>query len=172
MIKLVGALLILAAGTLLGFHQASLLANRPRQIRQASNALGRLETEISYGLTPLPDALASIGRQSAEPLASFFQDAAARMSVPGGDSARESWQQALESVWPKTVMKPATREILSELGRTLGVSSRDEQIKHIRLAVNQLHADEQSAREDQARYETMWRSLGFLAGALVVILIY
>jgi stage III sporulation protein AB len=172
MLKLTGAILVIAAGTLLGFYQASILAKRPRQIRQASNALQRLETEIAYGLTPLPDALSFVGQQTPEPLAGFYREAAGLMSIPNGGSARESWQRALQSTWHRTVMKPGTREIMSELGGTLGVSNREEQIKHIRLAVKQLQGEEESAREEQARYENMWRSLGFLTGALVVILIY
>ena len=59
MVKLIGAALILFAGTMIGFMQASRFAARPRQIRQLSYALQRLETEIGFGFTPLPEATAA-----------------------------------------------------------------------------------------------------------------
>jgi stage III sporulation protein AB len=40
----------------------------------------------------------------------------------------------------------------------------------LRLAAVQLKAEEDAARDDQAKYEKMSRSLGLLLAALVVIL--
>nr|WP_313782935.1 hypothetical protein [Paenibacillus larvae] len=52
MVKMLGAVLVLGAGTLYGFVQAMHYARRPKQIRQLHQALQRLETEIVYGYTP------------------------------------------------------------------------------------------------------------------------
>ena len=68
-------------------------------------------------------------------------------------------------------MKAAEQSALIRLGATLGISDREDQIKHLRLAMQQLKAEEDAARDDQARYEKMWKSLGVLIAALVVILI-
>jgi hypothetical protein len=56
MLKFLGAVLVLFAGTMFGFFQALQYARRPRQIRELITALQRLETEIVYGYTPLPEA--------------------------------------------------------------------------------------------------------------------
>lgn len=172
MLKLAGAMLIVAAGTLLGFLQASRLVRRPRQIRQMVNALQRLETEIAYGLTPLPQALAAVGRRTAKPLAALFAGAADALRAADGASARDSWLAAVDRCWPATAMGPNERETVRQLGYTLGVSDREEQIKHLRLAVKQLQDEEGTAREEQRRYEKMWRSAGVLGGLLIVILMY
>jgi len=57
MLKLAGAILVLLSGTLIGFRQAARYADRTAQIRQLIHALQRLETEIGFGHTPLPEAL-------------------------------------------------------------------------------------------------------------------
>lgn len=43
-------------------------------------------------------------------------------------------------------------------------------MKHLRLALLQLKSEEDAAREDQAKYEKMSKSLGLLSAALIVIL--
>jgi stage III sporulation protein AB len=172
MLKLTGAILILFAGTMFGFYQALQLSRRPRQIRQLVQALQRLETEISYGFTPLPDALLSVSRQLVLPLSQMFQLAAAKLSDPSGQSTEESWRYAVESSWQHTAMKSAEQEVFQQLGLTLGMTDREDQIKHLRLTVSQLQAEEFTAWEEQKRYEKMWKSLGLLSAALVVILMY
>jgi stage III sporulation protein AB len=172
MLKLFGALLIFAAGTLAGFYQSSRYMNRPVQIRHLVLALERLQTEISYGGTPLPEALARSGRGIPQPVGALFAEASRRMNEPGSSSAMEIWQDAVAETWKRTAMREPEREILMSVGATLGASGRDDQLKHLRLAVRQLQSEEETARDEQMRYGKMWRSLGIMAGALVVILMY
>ncbi|MNM47440.1 stage III sporulation protein SpoAB [compost metagenome] len=172
MIKLLGAILILASATLGGFTAARRFAQRPRSIRGLIAALQRLESEITYGYTPLPEAMGRIAAQSLEPLRSLFLDIADDMGDPHNRTAREAVERAVRSHWQATAMKAPERESLRQLSFTLGVSDRQDQANHIALALRQLAQEEQTAREEQAKYEKMSRSLGVLLGALIVILIF
>jgi len=172
MIKLIGALCIVFAGTMLGFYRALQLSERPRQIRQSILCLQRLETEIVYGITPLPEALKIIAGTAAGPLRTLFGLASRELEENGGGSVQEAWEQALKAAWSHTSMKQAEKDVFLQLGMTLGISDRDDQTKHLRLAVRQLQAEEAAAADDQKRYGGMWRSLGLLAGVLIVILMY
>ncbi|WP_136606312.1 stage III sporulation protein SpoIIIAB [Paenibacillus dokdonensis] len=171
MLKLIGAVLILLSGTLAGFHQAARFAARPKQIRELILAMQRLETEISYGFTPLPDAFRKMSEQLGEPLRSIFRSSAIHMAS-GGITAQESIQRSLHENWKRTAMKTPERDILHQLSFTLGTSDRQDQIKHIALAAQQLKHEEAVARDEQAKYEKISRSLGLLIGALIVILIF
>lgn len=170
MIKLIGAVLILFAGTMIGFQQASRLVERPRQLRQLAHALQRLETEISYGQTPLPEALVRTADAAPEPLSTLFRKAANGIWETEGLSFRESWEQAVKSHWGATSMRSNEQSVLIRLGSTLGISDKEDQIKHLRLALIQLKTEEDAARDDQGRYEKMWKSLGILIAVLIVIL--
>lgn len=172
MLKLAGAICIVFAGTMLGFFQALSLAQRPRQIRHLIQALQRLETEITYGFTPLPDALRSIAATLTGPLSAMLGQAADGLADGRGGTASESWQRAVEGCWNRTAMKSSERDIVRQLGFSLGQSGREDQTKHLRLAISQLQAEEASASDEQKRYGSMWRSLGLLAGVLIVILMY
>ncbi|MBB6675245.1 stage III sporulation protein SpoIIIAB [Cohnella nanjingensis] len=170
MLKLIGAALVLFAGTMIGFVQAARFAERPRQIRHLLHALQRMETEIGYGQTPLPEALARIAQVLPPPLSGLFAETAASLQSASGGTVRDSWEKAFRSGWSATAMRPAERDAMLRLGGTLGGSGREDQLKHLRLAMHQLQAEEAAAREDQQRYEKLCRSLGVLAAALVVIL--
>ncbi len=171
MLKLIGAVLILAAATLFGLAKAAQFARRPRQIRQLIQVLQRLETEMVYGFTPLADALLRIAPQLGEPLGGMLREAADRMETDGS-TAKESWHAAVNKYWKHTSLRANEREVWNQLGYTLGVTDREDQVKHLRLAASLLQAEEQNAWEEQRRYEKMWRSLGLLAGAFIVILMY
>jgi stage III sporulation protein AB len=171
MLKLAGALLLVGAGTMLGWMHAGRLADRPAQIRRLVRMLGQLETEIAYGYTPLPEALARIGRQPGDPLADLFHEAADRLAKEEA-AVTETWRLALESVWGRTALKNGEKEIMLTLGNTLGASDREDQIRHLRLAAKQLETLEPEAAEEQRKYEKMWKSLGLLGGALVAVILY
>ncbi|MCP3773336.1 stage III sporulation protein SpoIIIAB [Paenibacillus sp. MZ04-78.2] len=172
MLKLLGAMLILLAGTLFGFYQASQLSRRPRQIAELIRMLQRLETEIVYGFTPLPDALRRAARADDSPVGALFAAAAEELGKPGGRSVQAVWELMVSRGWKTTSMKAAERDILLHLGSTLGLTDRDDQVKHLRLAVSSLQGEADIARDERERYERMWKSLGLLMGALVVILMY
>ena len=67
-------------------------------------------------------------------------------------------------------MRAGEQAVLIRLGSSLGISDKDDQLKHIKLALLQLKAEEDAAKDDQGRYEKMWKSLGILIAVLVVIL--
>lgn len=171
MLKLIGATLIMGAATAIGFYQALLLARRPRHIRHLLQALKRLETEIHYAYTPLPDALRSVARGLSPPIAGLLAQTALLLEQSAG-TTHESWLLASDRWWNRTAMKAAERDVWLSLGTTIGNTDRDDQMKHLRLAATHLQAEEQSATEEQKRYESMWRNLGVLGGALLVILMY
>lgn len=173
MLKIVGIILVMLAGTLIGFVQAARYASRPKQIRQLLHALQRLETEISYGQTPLPEALFRISTLVSQPIANVFSTISKSLqnnAASSGETVRECWERAVVEHWPATAMKSTEKEAMLRLGSTLGGSGREDQLKHIRLAMIQLQVEESSARDDQHRYEKLSRSLGMLGAALVVIL--
>ncbi|MDF2921997.1 MAG: spoIIIAB [Paenibacillaceae bacterium] len=172
MIKLIGALCIICAGTLLGFYQALQLSARPRQIRQSLQGLQRLETEILYGFTPLSEAFVSVAGSLTGPVSTLFERAGAKLDNGEAGTVADSWRQAIDTCWANTAMKRTEREALLQLGSILGISDRADQAKHLRLAVSVLQAEEAAAAEDYRRYGSMWRSLGLLSGVLIVILMY
>jgi len=173
MFKLLGAVFILAASTMGGFYIAKKYTERPRQLRVMQQALQMLETEIVYGAVPLDMAMKHIGdRLSGSIVKKIFITMSNNLRELDGASSFECWQMAINKHFYETSLKSQDREILLQFGQTLGVSDREDQIKHLKLAIQTLATEEDLAREDQKKYEKLSKNLGVLLGLLIVILIY
>ncbi|BBW95640.1 stage III sporulation protein SpoIIIAB [Geobacillus icigianus] len=168
--KWVGALLILAASTWLGTAASRLLHERPRQLRQLKAALRVLEAEVMYGHTPLADAADRLARQTAAPFSELFARFAAALNA-GETSAAMAWEKSLRAVWEKTALTQGEFEVMLQFGATLGQYDRLTQQKQIALALAHLEREEAEAVDHEARYAKMAKSLGVLAGLLLVILL-
>ncbi|MED1561471.1 stage III sporulation protein AB [Alkalihalobacillus alcalophilus ATCC 27647 = CGMCC 1.3604] len=168
--KLLGAVLILLTTTFVGFEYARRLSERPRQIRQLMSAMQSLEAEMLYGLTPLSEACSNIAKQIPNPISSFYE-AFANKLLAKEDSAYLAWEQSLDEVWPNTALLETEKEIMKQFGATLGQQDHEQQKKQIQLVLTHLKREELEARDKQAKYEKMIKSLGFLSGVLVVIVL-
>lgn len=62
-------------------------------------------------------------------------------------------------------------EALKHFGETLGQHDVTSQQKYIRLALGHLESEEKEAEIAQAKNEKMVRSLGFLSGLLLILLL-
>ncbi|PSL43187.1 stage III sporulation protein AB [Salsuginibacillus halophilus] len=165
---LVGALIVLAAATFIGFEASRSLRERPRELRQLQTALQALEAEIMFGTTPLQEASDKLAGQLNSPVSLLFSEFSRRLEEQGETTA-EAWQRSADGVQAAGALTREDTSILVEFGQTLGRFGRSEQQKQIRLALTRLSQAEASAREMCSRYERMAKSLGFLGGLLVII---
>jgi len=170
MLKLFGAVLIILAGTAIGFVQAASYINRSKQLRMLIYALQRLETEINYGQTLLPTALRKSSEGIEQPLSGLFTQTAQLLDESKELSMQEAWQQSIESIWGRTALRQREKDVLLRMGTVLGMSDSEDQQKHLQLAQLQLKSEEEQAVQEQHRYANMWRSLGTLGAILIVIL--
>ncbi|MFD2045975.1 stage III sporulation protein SpoIIIAB [Ornithinibacillus salinisoli] len=168
--KWIGALLLISTTTWLGFDWSQNLTKRPRHIRQFKNALQILEAEILYSQLPLPDAFATIAKQIPEPSKSFFftlSDAMAKRKV----DLVPTWESAVEKLINISSLTSNEKEILNQFGRTLGQHDFSQQQKHIQLTITHLERELQDAIDNQHKYGKMAKSLGFLCGLFIVLLL-
>lgn len=170
MIKIIGAILIVVATTWTGFEWAKQLSERPRQLRALKTALQSLEAEIMYGHTPLHEASRRLAAQLPHPLTLFFEKFAKKL-VGTETTVRDAWEESLKEIWSITAFKKGEFEIMKQFGETLGRHDRLSQQKQIMLTLTHLEREESEARDKQMKYEKMVKSVGFLTGLLLIILL-
>lgn len=169
MIKLIGAIFIMAATTWIGFEVSKHLSERPKQLRLLKSALQSLEAEIMYGHTPLHEAARRLAAQLTKPLSSLFDNFAKKLTN-SETTVSEAWETSLIEAWKLTALRQGEFEIMRQFGETLGRHDRLSQQKHIMLTLSHLEREEADARDIQSKYEKMVKSLGFLTGLLLIIL--
>jgi stage III sporulation protein AB len=170
MLKFIGAVLIIVATTWTGFEASRHLSERPRQLRLLKSALQSLEAEIMYGHTPLHEASRRLSGQLAKPISWFFEIFAAKLTA-SETTVKIAWEESLKEIWKLTALKQGEYEIMRQFGETLGRHDRISQQKQIMLTLRHLEREELDAYERQAKYEKMVKSLGFLSGVLLTILL-
>ena len=171
MIKLIGAVFIIVATTWGGFEASKRFSDRPKQLRALRSALQSLEAEIMYGHTPLHEAARRLAAQLSKPLSGFFESFAKRLTDTE-TTVKEAWEESLRDIWKLTALKQGEYEIMKQFGETLGRHDRINQQKHIMLTLAHLEREEADAVQNQAKYEKMVKSLGFLSGLLLIILLF
>ncbi len=170
MVKIIGAVLIIVATTWTGYEASRHLSERPRQLRLLKSALQSLEAEIMYGHTPLHEAARRLSTQMSKPLSWFFESFAGKLTS-SETTVKIAWDESLNEIWKLTAFKQGEYEIMKQFGETLGRHDRVSQQKQIMLTLAHLEREEVDAFERQTKYEKMVKSLGFLSGLLLIILL-
>lgn len=166
-----GFTLVLLACTTWGWQRAAELARRPGELRVLRSALQALESEIAFGVTPLPEAFGRIAGFYPDPAATLFREAAARLASPRSCTAADAWEEAVEILARCSALSPDDRGILRALAPYLGATGREDQVRHLRLAMARLEAAEASARDHDQRWGRLYRYGGMLAGAFIGLLL-
>jgi len=125
-----------------------------------------------YGATRLPEAFATVASRCDQLVKPLFKQAGLELASMSGISAAEAWEKALAAYYPASALKPQDHSILISLGRSLGRSDCADQVKHLRLTMEQLAQEAANAEEEASRNVKMWSYLGFLGGLVIVLVAY
>ena len=169
MLRLLGAVLLAAGPSVIGFHAAARLARRPRLLRELIAALEQMEREITFRLTPLPELFTRLSREYGGPVGRLFSNCSDEMDTLGQQSLSQIWRQALAEAGLD--LDGRGLRAMEDLGAVLG--RYDEE--GLRAALDRANA-ELSAAAEQAEREweqkgRMDQVLGLTAGAFLVILL-
>ncbi|MCG0277606.1 MAG: stage III sporulation protein AB [Thermanaeromonas sp.] len=167
-----GASLVILSCGFLGLILANIYQTRPVQLKSLISGLKLLETEIVYASTPLPQALGKVGGRLEGAVKLLFLQTATLLREEPGLPAAEAWEEGLKKLKEQSALHMQDLEILKTLGQGLGVSSREDQVKNLELAREHLKQQLALAEEAAQRQGKMWRTLGFLLGITLVLLMY
>jgi len=131
-----------------------------------------LETEIVYGATPIPILLKKIGNKSKNEIGRIFLTAADLLNLNQGQTFEEVWYNAVNKNIQNTSFNKDDVEVLLSIGRNLGVSNCEDQMKHIRLIQEELKRHYEISIIDQSKNVKLFKNLGFLLGLSIVIMLY
>ncbi|QGH34900.1 stage III sporulation protein AB [Gracilibacillus salitolerans] len=170
MIKLLACLFIIGSLTWIGHEYAKNLANRPRFIRLFKNALQILEAEIVYSQATIKESLTIVAEQIPNPISTLFKNIAEDIQQDK-EQLFPIWERHVDKFYHKHPLQLEDKEILQQFGRTLGQHDVIQQQKYIRLTINHLERKLTEAEEKNHRYGKMSRSVGFLVGTFIVLLL-
>lgn len=172
MVKLIISLIIIGCSSLIGIIYANSFVERTKLLGNAVSTLQMLETEIVYSATPLPLLLQKVARKSKREIACILESASNKLKKKEGLLFTEAWGAAVEEETKGTAFTREDIELLLSLGNNLGISDSNDQVKHIRLAMEEMKRSYEMSILDQKKNVKLCRSLGFLMGITVVIIFF
>lgn len=169
MTSLTGALLIIGAGSALGYLAAHSLRERCRLLQLWIWVVEILKTEICFQSRLLPEVLRRVAELVDDPeIGKAFQELAQAVEYGADLDFTGAWRQfAAAPVW--RALKPPERGILRELGAFLGSTGREDQLAKLNSCKSQLEQICQIAEADNRKQAGLYRYLGFAAGAALVL---
>lgn len=170
MYKIMGAFCIFTSCGYMGLRIGNVYRKRTDLLRFLQNGLNLLESEINYCATPLPLALKRVSAKVDQDCSILFGKAADILQQKKGVTANEAWETGIKELCQIVPLKREEISVLALFGQGLGNSAKEEQLKNISLAREQLQLAERLAEEARSKNQRLWQYMGFCLGAVIVLL--
>lgn len=167
--RLIGFVLLCAAGTAMGFRAKRAVAVRVQALAAFGSAFEQMQQAIAHAKTP-PAVLFEKLRAQKNVAAPFF--AAAEAAIKCGSSPERAWKRACEDVGSALALLPAELAELQTVGKAL-VSLHTEAVLQVLGASAALFAQwaktaEAMRKNDERLRLTLWVTAALLLGILLV----
>lgn len=169
-LKWLGSGIILSASVIGGNRKAKCLQKREQQLNTFIQLCQRMETEISYGQTPLPQIFMMQGKQLKPPIGGICTQTGLALSHRKGETLTHIWSQVLEKYREQLYLTAEDMEIVIGIGNELGLSYCGEQVKKLQILALRLQEQEKCAQEERGKMEKVWQVLGWCVGGILVLL--
>lgn len=164
MLKVAGAIMIVASSSAVGFLEAVRLKRRTEELDRLVSAMAHLENEISYGKGDIKSIVSGIGSLLD---ISLFIKAGENMKTA---STKEAFLAALET--DGGYLLGTDKKVIAGFAENLGMTDTKAQVKSIRHTKGLLEVQRSEAAKEYMRSGKLFKSTGVLAGLGAVILLF
>lgn len=173
LLKVIGSVLVMGGSSAIGYALSGSYSNRPKQLKTLQSLLQILENEIRYMSSVIVDCFEKIYKSTNSPVSLFFKTTLEYLNNADGTEMNlaQAWEKSIRKHLRDTALNKEDADILISFGKMLGNSDLQGQIKNITFTLYQLDLQEQKAEELKKKYDTMYKTLGVLGGAVAVVLL-
>lgn len=170
-IKLAGSLLVISGGMAMGILKAEELKERVEGLQNLRRLLVLLQGELRFHHTVLSEAFERVGRQMEHPYQEFLVETAERLDARDSIGFEGIWKETTEQLFQKGIFAEKDRQFWQLLGNSLCTLDLETQMDHMQLLMVQTEAELVQAKEEQRIKGSLYRTMGGVFGALLVLLI-
>lgn len=171
-LKIIISLIIMGCSTMIGIIYANSYIERSKLLGSMMSTMQMLETEIVYGATPLPELLKKVAMKSKQEISWIFLYTTEILDRKEGYLFYEAWEQAVKLKTKKTSFTKEDIDLLIRIGKNLGVSDRNDQIKHIHLLMEEIKRSYELSIINQNKNVRLCRNFGVLIGLTIIIIFF
>lgn len=162
MVKILGAIMIGFACGYLGLKISFSMKKRAESLNYIITSLEMLESEINFSMNKLKQSFIRVDK------CGIFKVAAENLDEKG---IKTAWENAVKECSTELSLKEADTEILMTLGKNIGRTDTDNQIKNIKYIKSMIAEQEKQAQSEYRRFGKMYRNGGVLVGLMLVVIL-
>ena len=171
-IKLFGALIVIASTFMAGVFFSERELMRIEDLEELRRGLGLLKGEVDFCLRPMGEALILVGGRLKGGVSELFIKAGEAMEKRQGESAGDIWEKTITSLADSLFFNTKDLEHIGAFGESLGHLDRNSQVKDIDLTEKFIVEEILKAQEGFSKNSKLYKSLGFLGGVFIVIVLF
>ncbi|MBR2858046.1 stage III sporulation protein AB [bacterium] len=152
--------------SLIGVKIASRYSVRAFNLKQIKKALNMFESKILYSNETIPNVFLDISKRIGGDVGRLFFEMSQRMQL---EFAGEAWENCIDE--SSLILTDEDKDALKTLGKLLGTTDLDGQIKQLSLVNVFLDEQIKESIEQKNKNEKMYKKLGIIVGLAVVIIL-
>ena len=169
--KIVGAILIITACTLVGIGQARKLYFRQSCLESVLDSLRFMDAELKNGAVPIPEIFRGLNSIPNSKLNSLYSELNQKMTGLGDESLAEIWESSIQNNRDISLSQRQRQE-LCRVGTYLGRYSENEQSDAITTCIahleNELNRTSEKAREGGKLYTSLGLTFGLMLATVLL----
>ena len=164
-IKWILSILVVIVSAALGLNKSKKFVEREHILSESITLFKRLQNEIVYLLSPLPNAIESARIN----LNTQFKDVVGSigLSILQGDFNLNSVEMELSTLFQLTQYD---RQIIASGLVSLGMSDVSSQVGIIANTIELLEAQKNDAREEKVKNSKLYKTIGLISGVMIAII--
>ena len=164
-IKYICLILIFLTSSKIGFIKSKNLKKRVEELNKIESSFNFFKTKIEYTNDVIEDIFKQISSIIYNNRANIFLN-----TIDKKDNKRlfESWSTSLEE---NLFLKEDDKELLKIFGKNLGKLDKKGQVFQLDEVISLIKKQIQNAEEEVKKNEKMYKSLGTIIGAVIVIIL-
>ena len=159
-------ILIFIMSSSIGIYISKMYENRVKELKQFKNILNILKGKIKFTYEPLGEIFKQISQNSSNKIEEIFDDMVNKMMF---EDVKDAWKDSIQEA--DISLKQEDKDILKDLGKTLGQTDVENQISNINLTENFLNMQIEKAELDRQKNQKIYKTLGVIAGLIFVIIL-
>ena len=171
MYRIVGCILLVAAGTGMGFSGSMKLSERIYTLEMLLRMGIFLKGEIRCGNMSLPDAFYGVAGRMDGKYREFLISAADRMKSGTGETLSQICRECAESSLKKSCLTHGEKDAFFSFGEYLGYMDLEMQMRQLSLYENNLEAEILKRKAEVSGKKKLYQGIGILGGLLLAVLL-
>ena len=169
--KIVGSILIICAGTWIGFLKGNEVEERVKHMREIKHIFYALRQEIAYTKLPLGDAFLRVASRYPGVFASWLVMMKGKLMKREEGNIERIWESATRKCLGKTKLSNADMELLIRQGAYMGQQDIGMQASTMDLFLEQWEERILAATSQLENKRKLARCIGVLGSVFIVILL-